>query len=646
MKVVKRVTLELLRGGRRHNQLISSLTPYLAVCGDHEPQTMYLPFDHHEYLLEHEALRRGGEGASADQETSADAVLFELGRRLGQELGRIPGLLVESGRGTKTGGVLHLDLVFSANELSLLPFEAMIGADGMPGGGRPLALQLDQPVAITRRRRHISAPPLLPDMTPLVLIAISDAGGDVPGGEHAEIIKGILGDWGDPQSKTLGEPVPDVIVIQQASLGKIRSICAARPVTHVHIVARAGARAVLGGIRFGIELHEDDGVGSRLILGSELAGALRPHAEDTGGIRAPISAVVLAFGEVTQESTVPPGGSFAQELHDEGIPLVLTSQFPLSKRGAAAVTREWYSRLLRGEDPAVIAHGMRQRLRVEGASRDWGSLVVYHGLREHDHRNLLLHRIIQARRLAVATLRRLRSAAEDPSKPWSETDVKRVDDVLDWLVKAAPERGEAREWLSTETHLRAARAELFGMRGSIFKLLGEVARARGKDDRQREHFEQARAAYLAAADDAPMGSVFKDWGKLHWVATQYILMVILLGGNPDERWFRKAEASCAADLESSPIEDHAWIHADAAELSLLSLLAGRARQGEEEWSDKALREAGELATVAPSGDRRRYLATRQLRRYVGWLREDGLLPTHPKRRQASDLVAEMVRAVE
>ena len=39
-------TLELLRGGPPHNQLVSPITEYLVLCGGAAPDTLRLPFEH------------------------------------------------------------------------------------------------------------------------------------------------------------------------------------------------------------------------------------------------------------------------------------------------------------------------------------------------------------------------------------------------------------------------------------------------------------------------------------------------------------------------------------------------------------------------------------------------------------------------
>ena len=47
---MRTLTLELLRHGPAHNQLLSPLTPYLALCENHPAVTLQLPMEHNQLL--------------------------------------------------------------------------------------------------------------------------------------------------------------------------------------------------------------------------------------------------------------------------------------------------------------------------------------------------------------------------------------------------------------------------------------------------------------------------------------------------------------------------------------------------------------------------------------------------------------------
>jgi hypothetical protein len=50
MSEIHNVKIELLRAGPAHNQLLSPLTPYLALCGADGPVTVHIPFEHEQLL--------------------------------------------------------------------------------------------------------------------------------------------------------------------------------------------------------------------------------------------------------------------------------------------------------------------------------------------------------------------------------------------------------------------------------------------------------------------------------------------------------------------------------------------------------------------------------------------------------------------
>ncbi|MFM8224311.1 MAG: hypothetical protein ACKOJF_35885, partial [Planctomycetaceae bacterium] len=117
------------------------------------------------------------------QETSVDmGRIFEkvpgLIAALSEAGGRELGLrLKEATSGAKRDADLmsqqcvHLDLVLSASELALLPFEMAQAPEGCPGSGRPLLLQSQMPICLTRRVRHNNHPAISWNRSPRILLA-------------------------------------------------------------------------------------------------------------------------------------------------------------------------------------------------------------------------------------------------------------------------------------------------------------------------------------------------------------------------------------------------------------------------------------------------------------------------------------------
>ena len=89
----KRVQLELLRAGPLHNQLLSPLTQYLAVCGDAGASIVNIPYEHAEFEERLESLIRcvTSKGGAREREN----IMTQTGRELANILGMVPALIGE-----------------------------------------------------------------------------------------------------------------------------------------------------------------------------------------------------------------------------------------------------------------------------------------------------------------------------------------------------------------------------------------------------------------------------------------------------------------------------------------------------------------------------------------------------------------------
>src|SRR5437660_6333534 len=133
---MRTITLELLRHGPAHNQLLSPLTPYLALCENHGAVTLHVPFEHNQFLHRLDAL---------GYKHSEQSRLFQLNDTaavMGAILGMVPGLTAEANkRDAGDEQLTHLRLIISSSELALLPFELALSPPGFPGAGQQLLLQ-------------------------------------------------------------------------------------------------------------------------------------------------------------------------------------------------------------------------------------------------------------------------------------------------------------------------------------------------------------------------------------------------------------------------------------------------------------------------------------------------------------------------
>ena len=383
---IRDVTVELLRSGPSHGQLLSPLTLYLGICDEAEAGLVTLPFEHHRFLRRVGVLRY-------DDSKAADKLpeLREMGVEMARVLGSIPRLAGSlSGDSSADDTMVHLSLVLSAAELSLLPFELA----KMPLGPAQcteswLALQSRVPVVITRRTRNVAARDFQWLKQPRVLFISANPDPKAPDGvpfdEHRLALIAAVRPFMFPQDRMQAlkrtpqrEQFGDrLTILREPRVDDIVAECRQHRYTHIHVLAHGDSNATLGDRSFGLRLHPRDGV----ISGERLASAFTCMSD--GSIHRP-DVVTLATCDSANgtEAVLAPGASIAHVLHQAGVPLVLASQFPLSKRGSVLVAREFYSGLLWGEHPWVLMHRVRMALHgTQGHDdHDWASLVVYEAL--------------------------------------------------------------------------------------------------------------------------------------------------------------------------------------------------------------------------------------------------------------------------
>src|SRR5215469_1058068 len=152
MPNMRTVTLELLRHGPPHNQLLSRLTQYLGLCGNHPAVTVNVPFDQAQFLVRLRALQYH------DTDKTKELQIQDTAERMTEILGSVPGLIAELAECCEAADqeMTHMRLILSANELALLPFELANAPNGFPGAGQSLVLQSQLPLVITREGRRVS----------------------------------------------------------------------------------------------------------------------------------------------------------------------------------------------------------------------------------------------------------------------------------------------------------------------------------------------------------------------------------------------------------------------------------------------------------------------------------------------------------
>jgi len=189
---VRTITLELLRHGPANNQLLSPLTPYLALCENHAAVTLHVPFEHNQFLYRLRSL------TYKLKEESRTFELQDTARVIGEILAEIPGLTAESNKKDQESGHLtHLRLILSASELALLPFELALSPNGLPGAGQHLLLQPQAPICLTREIRRVRGERVKWPKKPKILFvaAAPPEVGSIPLDAHLLVLRRVIAPW-------------------------------------------------------------------------------------------------------------------------------------------------------------------------------------------------------------------------------------------------------------------------------------------------------------------------------------------------------------------------------------------------------------------------------------------------------------------
>ncbi|NVJ09742.1 CHAT domain-containing protein [Myxococcus sp. AM001] len=604
---MRTVTLELLRHGPAHNQLLSPLTPYLALCGNHDAETIQVHLEHLPFLRIRERLDY--QYGTLQRITGLQDATREVSRLL-ESIRSLCAELASSE--PEDGRRIHLRLVLSASELAMLPFELATAPPGMPGQGQHLCLQTTVPVTLTREVRRVPATTLKWPRKPQVLLiaAAPRCVSEVPFREHQDAIEEALA----PYLKNLDrekELSRYLTVLPEATLDEIQAACAnpMKQFTHVHILAHGMAHTTDSGEPgYGLALHQkDDKDLVDVVSGARLAQALRCHKRGATNdvLSSPVVVTVASCFGASQGNVMEPGASIAHALHESGIPLVVGSQFPLSTRGSTLLTQVLYRRLFAGDDPRSIVHDLRQTLYATcPEAHDWASVVTYASFPSNLEQELQEARFEQAQEALEVLMARVKAVVN-----------KAHQQMQDRRRKAAAAASLAREFEALKQDLLAAmtRVEARAPRrtggSKQVRTWGMLARARKqvafllcvataenglprmepkspeelqKDEPFCEALRKARRFYFEC---------YKHGTKEAWPLVQYLALTVGLHLHKDARTskitkrFRRLwnEASSRArdNLLWGTPQQKMWAYSSLAELALLSILwTDSQRQGQ------------------------------------------------------------------
>lgn len=673
---MRTITLELLRHGVAHNQLLSPLTPYLALCENHAAVTLNLPFEHNQFLHRLRAL-----GYKLGDEPRAFQ-LQDTARVLGEILATIPGLTAESNKGNSTKGnttseteITHLRLIISASELALLPFELALSPGGMPGAGQNLLLQPQSPICLTREVRRVPGEIFVWPAKPRILFVAAQPPdvGAIPVEAHLLALRRMISPWmnyfeaDDPEQRRRQERIQEHLTfLPAASIKAIEDACATGEYTHVHILAHGVEIEQNHEKRFAVALHHDgDPNQTDYVDGPRLASALRAAQRNSVRELARPAVVTLASCDSgNQGSVAGAGASIAHALHFAGIPMVVASQFPLSFQGSVLMVDVLYEGLLCGEDPRLLLHDLRRRLHSQFPRfHDWSSLTVYASLPSDLDGQLDKVKIAQARRCidaafshaAPAILRAYDKAQEakvDEAKlSYQAYDAHKETQYQQILESAREKVEEAKKRLKALLkRIPAETTEILGLLASTEKRHAEVLYFTawvkgGKPDakKQKETLDllhKAKDYYWQAS---------QKQGDQGWVLVQYLsLAVILKSKRPIEGMTDQSSAAEFPELMEDSLEDlwtfarifsrkqlrssdssgAVWALGNLIELHLLAqvLKSEKLPQDPIGFQDTALRYTDELLARVERTSFEIQSTRQQIKRYITWYSEIADIP--------------------
>jgi hypothetical protein len=596
MSDIQSVKLELLRPGPAHNQLLSPLTPYLALCGADGPVTVQMPFEHRQLLNRLERLRYDVNGTPI-AESQRETEMREMGEAIGRVLGQVPALLSELSDTRAAGRLVHLRLSLSAFELGMVPFEAAIAPDGFPGSGSPLFLQSRTPIVLTREVRRGRPLPIEWNRPPRILFAFAAPDGlpQVPAQAHVQAIRRAIEPWvkiKDSAEERVAEVKKMLTVLPDATLDQIRQACSSSEYTHVHLLAHGAPISQSGDRRYGIALCSETNPAKGDVVDGERLAIVLTARDSSGTAKYRPNVVTLATCDSGNiQSVLIPGGSIAHELHAAGIPWVIASQFPLWMRASSIAAEVLYGGLLSGDDPRWVLHELRQRLRTSSAgTHDWASIVCYATVPWNFEQQVDAFRDKQIRGKLDVTFDRIDELVganvTDGKAAYARNAADREAE-LDALCGSI--RSDLKAWRAEPITATSAKqkAERLGMSaasekriGIAYFLIGASATGTAEGEREvwgtksKKAYEASRDFYRAAHDAEPFN---------YWVLTQYLSMLatpILADSAEDLEELAKEygpqwhAARQLADwqLRKADGEERAYVLATLAELAMLGAI--------------------------------------------------------------------------
>lgn len=660
---MRTITLELLRHGPAHNQLLSPLTPYLALCENHAAVTLNVPFEHNQFLFRLGAL---------DYKHSDESRIFQLkdtAKVIGDLLAMIPGLTAESNKEDNNKEQLtHLRLIISASELALLPFELAISPNGLPGAGQYLLLQPQLPLCLTREIRRVPNENFQwPKKLRILFVAAAPPeAGNIPLESHLLTLRRAIDPWikffdnDEMRQKQIEE---HLVFLPEASIEAIEQKCSSEYFSHIHILAHGVEKKENYDTRFFLALHNAQNPNETdYISGQRLATALRVlNSQNSPNLARPLVVTLASCNSGSQGSVVGAGASIAHALHESGIPIVVAGQFPLSFKGSVRLVECLYDGLLWGKDPRWLLYDLRRRLFSQYPdTHDWASLTAYVSLPlgfDLQLSDIQIEQASQSMEAAMdyadkATGRYFKINENMPKEESRATTDKNIEEFLNKAQKKIAEAKKKLEILLEKIPEKSTK--IHGLLASTEKRQAEIFYSFSKNS-------SAPLQMLLRSSRDHYWEAFQEDKSNSWAVVQYLSLALIIKkfnhlSNSERLYEQKEERPdrnlnslwtlayilSLNDLHKQDRSRSVWAHGNLIELNLLTLIMDRPPEcfnimkekiGKENKPDQkktyegideekvggcAEEHAYTLIEIAGRGSFEVYSTRRQLMRYKNW----------------------------
>jgi len=622
MEKISTISVEFVRPGPSHNQLLSPLTRYLALCGDFPAADLAVPYEHRYFMRRLRHLQTPPERTKDAQKQRLTA-LGELGRRMAELLNQIPGLAAGLANARQAQGSLtHLQLTMSAAELALLPFELCAMPPSCGGGGQNLLLlQNDVPLCMTRTVRGVSRDHVRwPCLPKILFVAAAPAGPRIPLQAHVQALLASVLPLADQEKldpeqehaeKAAGEGnlrkaiEEHMTILPNATIYDVQKACQHTAYTHVHVLAHGIVDEKTEAPSIGLAMPGKRG-GIDIVTGDRFATALKTacsvDGRDVASLPSVVTLATCQSGKI--DDVVYSGASFAHAVHQAGVPFVVASQFPLSFEGSVHMVDVLYRELLMGEDPRVAIHTVRRKLYTLKAAdtHDWASLVVYAALPPDLDLQLEKARYELARKRIDMALQEIDMIIkrEEKRKEKEKGEKKEKEKKEGAEEEARPDKIEyegIREKLERVKELAsrlpehgAYATEVKGLRGATYKRIAEthfrcmpLQEVNEDQEQERDQKKPAPECYKALTEskDYYWQAVRENFHmskeerqikvSRHWALVQYLCLRAVLGDTLRPELWYAAKASADFDAKSRNPQSQIEARSSLAELYLLLL---------------------------------------------------------------------------